>query len=49
MTDTVSFGYADVAPDEKTRLVGDVFRRVGITAAAPADANATARAPPPSG
>ncbi|GAA4764337.1 bifunctional demethylmenaquinone methyltransferase/2-methoxy-6-polyprenyl-1,4-benzoquinol methylase UbiE [Stakelama sediminis] len=28
MTDTVSFGYEDVAPAEKTRRVGDVFRNV---------------------
>jgi demethylmenaquinone methyltransferase / 2-methoxy-6-polyprenyl-1,4-benzoquinol methylase len=28
MTDTVSFGYEKVAPDEKTRRVGDVFRSV---------------------
>ncbi|HET8613145.1 MAG TPA: class I SAM-dependent methyltransferase, partial [Sphingomonas sp.] len=27
-SDTVSFGYSEVAPEEKTRLVGDVFRRV---------------------
>lgn len=26
--DKVSFGYTDVAPDEKTRRVGDVFRNV---------------------
>jgi demethylmenaquinone methyltransferase/2-methoxy-6-polyprenyl-1,4-benzoquinol methylase len=26
--DTVSFGYADVAPEDKTRMVGDVFQRV---------------------
>ncbi|MBX3594395.1 class I SAM-dependent methyltransferase [Sphingomonas sp.] len=28
MTDTVSFGYQDVAPDEKTRRVGGVFSSV---------------------
>ena len=28
MTDTVSFGYEDVAPDEKTRRVGGVFTNV---------------------
>jgi len=28
MTDTVSFGYQDVAPDEKTRRVGEVFSNV---------------------
>lgn len=28
MTDTVSFGYADVAPEEKTRRVGEVFTSV---------------------
>lgn len=28
MSDQVSFGYEDVAPDEKTRLVGDVFSSV---------------------
>ena len=28
MTDTVSFGYEDVAPDEKTRRVGGVFSSV---------------------
>ena len=28
MTDTVSFGYEDVAPEEKTRRVGDVFASV---------------------
>jgi demethylmenaquinone methyltransferase/2-methoxy-6-polyprenyl-1,4-benzoquinol methylase len=28
MTDTVSFGYEDVAPDEKTRRVGGVFSNV---------------------
>ena len=28
MTDTVSFGYEDVAPAEKTRRVGDVFASV---------------------
>ncbi len=28
MNDTVSFGYEDVAPDEKTRRVGDVFANV---------------------
>ncbi|WP_375398818.1 class I SAM-dependent methyltransferase [uncultured Sphingomonas sp.] len=28
MTDTVSFGYHDVAPDEKTRRVGGVFSSV---------------------
>src|ERR1700759_3580515 len=28
MTDTVSFGYEDVAPDEKTRRVGGVFTSV---------------------
>ncbi len=28
MTDTVSFGYQQVAPDEKTRRVGDVFASV---------------------
>jgi demethylmenaquinone methyltransferase/2-methoxy-6-polyprenyl-1,4-benzoquinol methylase len=28
MTDTVSFGYQDVARDEKTALVGNVFRSV---------------------
>ncbi|GGO99320.1 class I SAM-dependent methyltransferase [Stakelama pacifica] len=28
MNDTVSFGYEDVAPGEKTRRVGDVFRNV---------------------
>lgn len=28
MTDTVSFGYEDVTPDEKTRRVGDVFTGV---------------------
>jgi len=28
MTDTVSFGYEEVAPEEKTRRVGDVFRSV---------------------
>ncbi|WP_242414448.1 class I SAM-dependent methyltransferase [Sphingomonas panni] len=28
MNDTVSFGYEDVAPDEKTRRVGDVFASV---------------------
>ncbi len=27
-SDTVSFGYTDVAPEEKTRMVGDVFQRV---------------------
>ncbi|HLZ78554.1 MAG TPA: class I SAM-dependent methyltransferase, partial [Sphingomonas sp.] len=27
-SDTVSFGYSEVAPEEKTRLVGDVFQRV---------------------
>jgi demethylmenaquinone methyltransferase / 2-methoxy-6-polyprenyl-1,4-benzoquinol methylase len=26
--DTVSFGYTDVAPEEKTRMVGDVFAKV---------------------
>ncbi len=28
MTDTVSFGYEDVAPEEKTRRVGGVFASV---------------------
>jgi len=28
MTDTVSFGYEDVAPNEKTRRVGEVFSNV---------------------
>ncbi len=28
MSDTVSFGYTDVSPDEKTARVGDVFRSV---------------------
>src|ERR1700759_2708089 len=28
MTDTVSFGYAQVAPEEKTRRVGEVFSSV---------------------
>ena len=28
MTDTVSFGYTDVSPDEKTQKVGAVFRSV---------------------
>lgn len=28
MTDTVSFGYEDVAPEEKTRRVGEVFSNV---------------------
>jgi demethylmenaquinone methyltransferase/2-methoxy-6-polyprenyl-1,4-benzoquinol methylase len=28
MTDTVSFGYAEVAPEEKTARVGQVFRNV---------------------
>ncbi|WP_431470014.1 class I SAM-dependent methyltransferase [Sphingosinithalassobacter sp. LHW66-3] len=28
MTDTVSFGYSDVAPEEKTRRVGEVFSNV---------------------
>ncbi|TKD51040.1 class I SAM-dependent methyltransferase [Sphingomonas baiyangensis] len=28
MTETVSFGYEDVAPDEKTARVGEVFRNV---------------------
>ncbi|MEO5866637.1 MAG: class I SAM-dependent methyltransferase, partial [Sphingomonas sp.] len=28
MTDTVSFGYEDVAPQEKTRRVGGVFTSV---------------------
>ena len=28
MSDTVSFGYADVLPEEKTARVGDVFRSV---------------------
>lgn len=28
MTDTVSFGYEDIAPDEKTRRVGGVFTSV---------------------
>lgn len=28
MTDTVSFGYEDVAPEEKTRRVGEVFSSV---------------------
>jgi demethylmenaquinone methyltransferase/2-methoxy-6-polyprenyl-1,4-benzoquinol methylase len=28
MPETVSFGYADVAPEEKTQRVGDVFARV---------------------
>lgn len=28
MTDTVSFGYQDIAREEKTRRVGDVFRSV---------------------
>jgi demethylmenaquinone methyltransferase/2-methoxy-6-polyprenyl-1,4-benzoquinol methylase len=28
MSETVSFGYEDVAPDEKTRRVGDVFANV---------------------
>jgi demethylmenaquinone methyltransferase/2-methoxy-6-polyprenyl-1,4-benzoquinol methylase len=28
MTDTVSFGYADISPDEKTAKVGAVFSRV---------------------
>jgi len=28
MTDTVSFGYADVTPEEKTARVGEVFRNV---------------------
>ncbi len=28
MNDTVSFGYEDVAPDEKTRRVGEVFSNV---------------------
>jgi demethylmenaquinone methyltransferase/2-methoxy-6-polyprenyl-1,4-benzoquinol methylase len=28
MSDTVSFGYEEVAPEEKTRRVGDVFRSV---------------------
>ncbi|WP_019832470.1 class I SAM-dependent methyltransferase [Sphingomonas sp. PR090111-T3T-6A] len=27
-SDTVSFGYTEVAPEEKTRMVGDVFQRV---------------------
>ncbi len=27
-SETVSFGYTDVAPEEKTRMVGDVFARV---------------------
>jgi demethylmenaquinone methyltransferase / 2-methoxy-6-polyprenyl-1,4-benzoquinol methylase len=27
-SDTVSFGYSEVAPEEKTRMVGDVFARV---------------------
>jgi len=27
-SDTVSFGYSEVAPDEKTRMVGDVFAKV---------------------
>jgi len=28
MTDTVSFGYREVAPEDKTRLVGEVFSNV---------------------
>ena len=28
MTETVSFGYQEVAPEEKTRRVGDVFASV---------------------
>ena len=28
MSDTVSFGYADIAPEEKTAKVGEVFRNV---------------------
>jgi len=28
MTDTVSFGYADISPEEKTARVGEVFRSV---------------------
>ena len=28
MSDTVSFGYTDVSPDEKTAKVGEVFRSV---------------------
>ncbi|OYY67809.1 class I SAM-dependent methyltransferase [Sphingomonas sp. 28-63-12] len=28
MTDTVSFGYAEIAPEEKTARVGDVFKSV---------------------
>ena len=27
-SDTVSFGYSEVAPEEKTRMVGDVFAKV---------------------
>jgi demethylmenaquinone methyltransferase/2-methoxy-6-polyprenyl-1,4-benzoquinol methylase len=27
-SDTVSFGYTEVAPEDKTRMVGDVFERV---------------------
>jgi demethylmenaquinone methyltransferase/2-methoxy-6-polyprenyl-1,4-benzoquinol methylase len=27
-SDTVSFGYSEVAPEDKTRMVGDVFQRV---------------------
>ncbi|TAK08639.1 MAG: bifunctional demethylmenaquinone methyltransferase/2-methoxy-6-polyprenyl-1,4-benzoquinol methylase, partial [Rhizorhabdus sp.] len=28
MSDTVSFGYTDVSPEEKTAKVGEVFRSV---------------------
>ncbi|GAA0730637.1 class I SAM-dependent methyltransferase [Sphingomonas japonica] len=31
MTDTVSFGYQDVAPEEKTRRVGEVFANVAAS------------------
>lgn len=31
MTDTVSFGYEDIAPDEKTRRVGGVFTSVAAS------------------
>lgn len=31
MSDTVSFGYQDVAPEEKTRRVGDVFSSVAAS------------------
>ena len=49
MTDTVSFGYEDVAPDEKTARVGGVFASVASSYDLMNDAMSGGHAPPVEG